>query len=269
MTVTRLLVAYDGSSFAGFQAQPGQRTVQGALEDALAEIAQRPVRTKAAGRTDAGVHALGQVVTFSDDALDADVVMRAMPALLPSDVAVVDAQQGPEGFESRRSALSRSYVYLLWCHEAAHPIYRKYSLWTRENLDVRKINDSLRYIVGTHDFTSFGRVRPDQSPERTILSASAVDDAPFIRIAVTGQSFLHQMVRSLVGTALEIGTGKRDVSFMRDALVARDRQAAGQVAPPHGLTLVDVAYDGITWPRRIPVSWPWTDVMSTEAVRCA
>jgi len=270
VTVIRLLVAYDGTSFAGFQAQPGQRTVQGALEDALAEIAQRSVRTKAAGRTDAGVHALGQVVTFEDDVLDADVVMRAMPALLPSDVAVIDAQDGPDGFESRRSAKSRSYVYLLWSHEAPHPIYRKYSLWTRETLDVRKINESLRQIVGTHDFTSFGRVRPDQSSERTILRATAVDDLPFIRIQVTGQSFLHQMVRSLVGTAIEIGAGKRDVSFMRDALVARNRQAAGQVAPPQGLTLVGVDYDGIAWPRRVAVSWPWSDAMcSDDVVRCA
>jgi len=267
VSTTRLLVAYDGTSFAGFQAQRGQRTVQGALEDALAQIAQHPVRTKAAGRTDAGVHALGQVVTFEDDNLDAEVVMRAMPALLSSDVAVLDAQSGPEGFESRRSATSRSYVYLLWCHEAAHPIYRKYSLWTRETLDVRTMRESLRTIVGTHDFTSFGRVRPDQSPERTILAATAVDDLPFVRISVVGQSFLHQMVRSIVGTAIEIGTGKRDVSFMRDALVSRDRAKAGQVAPPHGLTLVDVGYVGITWPRRVPVSWPWTDLMLPDAVR--
>lgn len=267
MTPIRLLVAYDGTSFAGFQSQPGQRTVQGALEDALAQIAQHPIRTKAAGRTDAGVHALGQVVTFEDENVDADVLMRAMPTLLPSDVAVLDAQSGPEGFESRRSAKSRSYVYLLWCHEAAHPIYRKYSLWTRQALDVRKINDSLRTITGTHDFSSFGRVRPDQSPERTILSASAVDDHPFVRISVTGESFLHQMVRSIVGTVLEVGTGKRDVSFMRDALVARDRGKAGQVAPSHGLTLVDVGYDGIDWPRRVPVSWPWSDLMLPDAVR--
>jgi tRNA pseudouridine38-40 synthase len=269
VSVVRLLVAYDGASFAGFQSQPAQRTVQGALEDALAQIAQRPVRTKAAGRTDAGVHALGQVVTFDDDTLDADVVMRAMPALLPNDIAVVDAQDGPEDFESRRSARSRSYVYLLWCHEAPHPMYRKYSLWMREALDVRKINEALRHVVGTHDFSSFGRVRPDQTPERTILRAAAVDDSPFVRIEVTGESFLHQMVRSIVGTALEIGTGRRDVSFMRDALVARNRQAAGQVAPPHGLTLVSVGYDAIAWPRLVPVSWPWSDLMVPEAVRCA
>jgi tRNA pseudouridine38-40 synthase len=266
----RLLVAYDGTNFAGFQAQPGQRTVQGALEHALAEIAQHPVRIKAAGRTDAGVHALGQVVSLSHDTLDAEIVMRAMTSLLPSDVAVVDAQSGPDDFESRRCAKSRSYVYLLWNREAAHPIYRKYSLWTREKLDVRRMNESLGQIAGTHDFTSFGRVREGQSPERTIISAHAVEDAPFVRIAVTGQSFLHQMVRSLVGTALEVGTGKRPVSFVKDALDARDRAAAGQVAPSHGLTLVGVSYDGISWPRSTPVAWPWSDLCLPDAVRsCA
>ncbi len=270
MSVMRLLVAYDGTDFAGFQAQPNQRTVQGSLEDALSEIAQHPVRIKAAGRTDAGVHALGQVVSLNDETLDAEIVMRAMPSLLPKDVSVLDAQSGPDDFESRRSAKARSYVYLLWNRDAAHPIYRKYSLWTRETLDVRKMNESFRQIVGTHDFTSFGRVREDQSPERTILQASVIEDAPFVRIAVTGESFLHQMVRSLVGSAIEVGTGKRPVSFLRDALAARDRAAAGQVAPPHGLTLVGVTYDGITWPRTTPVAWPWSDDCLPDAIRsCA
>jgi tRNA pseudouridine38-40 synthase len=270
VSVIRLLVAYDGTDFAGFQAQPNQRTVQGSIEDALAQIASHPVRIKAAGRTDAGVHALGQVVSLSDETLDAEIVMRAMPSLLPKDVSVIDAQSGPDDFESRRSAKSRSYVYLLWNHEAVNPIYRKYSLWTRESLDVRKMNEAFREIVGTHDFTSFGRVREEQTPERTILSATVVADAPFVRIAVTGVSFLHQMVRSLVGTALEIGTGKRPASFMRDALEACDRAAAGQVAPPHGLTLTSVTYDNITWPRGVPLQWPWSDHCLPDPVRsCA
>jgi len=270
VSAIRLLVAYDGTNFAGFQRQPEQRTVQGVIEEALGRMAQREIAIKGAGRTDAGVHALGQVVSIdAADELDPDVIVRAMSALLPNDVAVIDAQPAPDGFNAR-GADNRSYVYLLWRHEAAHPIYRRYSLWTRESLDVRRMSEALRAIVGMHDFTSFGRVRPDQTPERTILEASVVDDAPFVRISITGKSFLHQMVRSIVGTALEIGIGRRPMSFMSEALAARDRAAAGQVAPPHGLTLTDVAYEGLEWPRQTPVAWPWTDLCLPTGVRsCA
>jgi tRNA pseudouridine38-40 synthase len=260
VSVMRLLVAYDGSEFSGFQIQPDARTVQGVLEEGLSSVAARPVRVRAAGRTDAGVHAVGQVVSIEEPGdLHPDVVMRAMPSVLPEDVAVVDAQSGPEGFDARRSALWRSYTYLLWCNEAPHPIYRKYALWLRERVDSLKLSKALQTVVGTHDFSSFGRVREDQTPERTIIEVSAVADGPFVRIRVAGESFLHQMVRSIVGTALEVGTGRKPVSFMHEALEAHDRAAAGPVAPPQGLTLTDVGYDDAPWPRRAPVGWPFSD----------
>ena len=254
----RLLVAYDGTDFAGYQVQPEQRTVQGTLEDALASIGGRPVRIRGAGRTDAGVHALGQVVSLDAD-VHPDVVLRSMAATLPADVAVVDAQDASDDFDARRSALWRSYTYLIWGCEAPHPLYRKYALWPRRKLDCHRMDDALRIVVGTFDFSSFGRVRDDQSPVRTMTAASCVYDAPFIRISVTGESFLHQMVRSLVGTALEVGAGRRNPSWMRDILAARDRAAAGPVAPAHGLTLTDVGYDAAPWPSRAPISWPWSD----------
>jgi tRNA pseudouridine38-40 synthase len=262
----RLLVAYDGTGFAGFQVQPGQRTVQGTLEDALSSANGSAVRIRGAGRTDAGVHALGQVVSVEAD-VHADVVLRAMPAILPEDVAVVDAQPASDDFDARRSALWRSYTYLIWSCDAPHPLYRKYALTARRALDARKMDAALRSVVGTFDFTSFGRVRDGQSPVRTVLSASCVYDSPFIRVRVTGESFLHQMVRSLVGTALEVGAGRRSVSWMTEVLDARDRAAAGPVAPPHGLTLTDVGYDAATWPRREPVLWPWTHRQAEERGR--
>ncbi|MEX2393487.1 MAG: tRNA pseudouridine(38-40) synthase TruA, partial [Actinomycetota bacterium] len=163
----RLLVAYDGTNFSGFQVQPDRRTVQGVLEDALGQLAQRPVRLRGAGRTDAGVHALGQVVSLEDaDGLDADVVMRAMPSLLDSDVAVLDAQAGGDDFCARFSAQWRSYVYLLWCAEAPNPLYDRYTLWERDAVDHAALGEALRSIVGAHDFSSFGRVREDQTPMR-------------------------------------------------------------------------------------------------------
>jgi tRNA pseudouridine38-40 synthase len=278
MTNLRLLVAYDGAKFAGFQVQPDQRTVQGVLEDALSEVAGDHIRVRAAGRTDAGVHALGQVVSFDDQSLAsaknasamAEVIVRAMPSLLPHDVAVLDAQWAPEAFDARRSARARSYVYLLWCHDTPHPLYRSYSTWMRDEVDSRRLHEALQKVVGTHDFTSFGRLRPDQDPVRTVMEASVVTDSPFIRIRVVGRSFLHQMVRSIVGSALEVAVGRREPSWMAEALDARDRAAAGAVAAPEGLTLVDVSYDGVVWPRRPAIAWPWSDLcLTTDTRGCA
>lgn len=262
MTELRLLVAYDGTDFSGFQVQPGERTVQGVLEDSLAQVAGRRVRVRAAGRTDAGVHALGQVVSFENDGSPhPDVVRRAMAGMLPNDVAIVDAQTGPVGFDARRSARRRSYVYLLWCDDAPQPLYRRYSLWARRRIDTCRLNEALSEVVGTHDFGSFARVRDDQSPVRTVIDASCVPDLPMVRIRIVGESFLHQMVRSIVGTAIEASDERKPASWMRDALTARDRAAAGQVAPPHGLTLVDVGYDDAPWPNRVPAAWPWSDLL--------
>jgi tRNA pseudouridine38-40 synthase len=264
----RLLVAYDGSKFSGFQVQPGPRTVQGVLEGALERLVKRPVRVRAAGRTDAGVHALGQVVSISDvGELHPDVVLRAMPSLLPTDVAVVDAQLGPDGFDARFSALWRSYVYLLWCADAPNPLYQRYAPWVRDRVDTPLLAEALRTFVGIHDFTSFGRVREDQTPERRIIEATAVADGAFVRIRITGESFLHQMVRSIVGSALEVATGRRPLSFVREALAARDRSAAGPVAVPNGLTLVDVGYKDVSWPRRESNHWPWSDRVMSFAER--
>ena len=263
----RLLVAYDGTDFAGFQSQPDRRTVQGVLEEALATVAGETVRVRAAGRTDAGVHALGQVASM-EASLQPEIVLRAMAATLPADVAVVDAEPAPEEFDARRSALWRSYTYLIWACDAPHPLYRKYALWARRHLDPYRMDEALRGLVGTFDFTSFGRVREDQAPVRTVTEASCIDDPPFVRIRVTGQSFLHQMVRSIVGCALEIGAGRRTPGWMRDVLAAADRAAAGPVAPAHGLTLTDVGYDAVTWPRRAPLTWPWSDRL-TATSECA
>jgi tRNA pseudouridine38-40 synthase len=256
----RLLVSYDGTKFSGFQIQPDQRTVQGTLEDALSRLAHEPVRLVAAGRTDAGVHALGQVVSIADArTLTPDTVMNAMPSLLPSDVAVIDAQSGPDDFDARFSAQWRSYTYLLWCSDAPNPLYNRFALWVKEPVDVKMLGQALRKIVGRHDFTSFGRLRSDQTPERRVIEATVVADGPFVRIRIIGEAFLHQMVRSLVGTALAVATHRKPLSFMSEALMARSRAAAGPVAPPHGLALVDVGYKDVSWPRRQPAMWPWSD----------
>lgn len=258
MTKLRLLIAYDGTDFSGFQVQPDVRTVQGTLEDALGKLASEPVRVRAAGRTDAGVHALGQVVSLPWSAPEPEAVLRAMAGLLPSTVAVLDAQWAESDFDARRSALRRSYVYLVWNHPAPHPLLGSWMLHLHDPIDPRLVGEAMEVVRGTHDFSSFARVRSEQRPERTVHDVSVTTDGPLVRIAVTAESFLHQMVRSLVGSALEVGAGRRTLGWMREALLARDRAAAGPVAPPTGLALVDVAYDRAAWPRRPPVPWPWS-----------
>lgn len=273
MTTLRLCIAYDGTDFSGFQRQPSQRTVQGVLETALEELTGEPVCVKGAGRTDAGVHALGQVVSFASSALNGDApatIMRAMPKLLPRDVGVVDAQSGPEGFDARADARSRAYTYLLWCASSPHPLYSKYAVSPRTEIDASLLSQALRVVVGTHDFSSFARVRDDQTPIRTVTEAYAVADGPFVRVRVVAESFLHQMVRSIVGSALDVASGRKPVSWMTDVLEAKNRSAAGSVARPHGLTLVDVGYPDAPWPQRPIVTWPWTDVVHVPGQReCA
>jgi tRNA pseudouridine38-40 synthase len=261
----RLLVAYDGTDFAGYQVQPGERTVQGVLQDALARITQAPVELRVAGRTDAGVHALGQVVSFEGDDADTDVLLRSLARVLPADISVLDAQNGPDGFDARRSASWREYVYLLWTSETRHPLYDRYVHWVRRPTEAGLLNEALDVVVGTHDFSSFARVRPEQDPQRTIHEITCTDEGPLVRIRIVGASFLHNMVRSIVGSALEVGSGRQGGAWMRRALLARDRAAAGPVAPAQGLTLVDVGYDQAPWPRRTPVAWPWSDrVLRTD-----
>jgi len=269
MEPLRLLVAYDGSEFSGFQVQPDRRTIQGELERCLQRIGGEPVRVRGAGRTDAGVHALGQVISLDGwDGPAPDQLLRALAGGLPRDISVLDVQRGPVNFDARRSALWRSYVYLIWNGSVRHPLYDRFLSHVPESIDVRAIGDALSVVEGAHDFSSFARVRSDQQPVRRVRRASVATDGSVIRITITADAFLHQMVRSIVGSALEVGTGRRSRAWMREVLLARDRAAAGQVAPAKGLTLVDVSYEQATWPRRPALTWPWSAALgsSSEAV---
>lgn len=264
MATLRLLVAYDGTEFSGFQVQRDARTVQGVLEGALAEMTSEPVRVRAAGRTDAGVHALGQVASLRWSGPEPEAVLRATGGLLPADVGVLDAQWADDDFDARRSALGRSYAYLVWNHPVPHPLLRRWTLHLHDPVDPERLREALEVVRGTHDFSSFARVRPEQRPERTVRDVAVTADGPLLRIRITAESFLHQMVRSIVGSALQVGAGRRSLAWMREALLARDRAAAGPVASPAGLALEDVAYERAPWPRRPPVPWPWSQHVWTN-----
>ena len=251
----RLDLSYDGAPFHGFARQPTVRTVQGELEDALARLFRGDVTTVCAGRTDAGVHALGQVVSIEDapDDIDPVKIRDALNAMLAPSIAIAEARIAPDDFHARFSALSRLYVYAILSSEVPDPFLAPTTLYHPEPLDIETMNEAAGHLVGSHDFSSFGRPPEGGSPERLLYELRCWKNGPIVRVRARANAFIQQMVRSLVGTLLHVGEGRRDPSDMSEVLAARDRSAAGPVAPPHGLCLVSVEYDD-GWSRPVAVT---------------
>lgn len=246
MRRVRLTVAYDGTAYAGWQLQPNAATVQSAMEGALARILQEPVRLRAAGRTDAGVHAREQVADFADSGRrDLPTVVRGGNALLPDDIRILSAEEVPGSFDARRHATEKEYRYFLHVGPVASPFLFRYAWHVESALDLDAVREGLSRVVGEHDFSSFrGQGCTAKSPVRTIFRAEAAKhDIPGLwSIDVAGNGFLRHMVRNIVGTAVESGKGKFPPERIGEILRARDRSAAGVNAPPHGLFLWRVVY---------------------------
>jgi tRNA pseudouridine38-40 synthase len=240
----KLVLAYDGTGFRGFARQPGARTVAGALEEALERILGAIPRLSVAGRTDAGVHAEGQVVSFQAEA-DPSGLRRALNGILGPEVVVRDARVAPDGFDARRSALAREYRYRVRTAEVPDPFTARYE-WHRPGpYRVGEMRRAARLLEGEHDFASFCRAPKDgSSTVRRLERLSIRPTRDALEVRARANAFLHQMVRSLVGTVLAVGEGKVEADAMTGVLEARSRSAAGPVAPPLGLTLVRVLYAG-------------------------
>jgi tRNA pseudouridine38-40 synthase len=241
----RLTVAYDGTDFHGFAAQRDQRTVQGAIEAALARVLRREVELSCAGRTDAGVHAWGQVATCAvGDGVDPDTVMRSLNSQLGPEVVVRDAALVEAGFDARHSARWRAYRYTVVNRPAPDPFLARYAWWVPEPLDLRRLRAAADPLLGEHDFASFCRRGPQGSTTvRRVLDSCWRDDGDgVLRYEIRATAFCWQMVRSIVGTLVDVGLGKRTPADMLRIVRACDRAAAGRVAPPHGLVLWDVGY---------------------------
>jgi tRNA pseudouridine38-40 synthase len=257
----KLTLEYDGSSFFGWQVQPDRRTVQGELERAVAQVTQATARVTGASRTDAGVHALGQVASFAAATrLDAPALKKALNAVLPPDVAVVACDEVAAGFHARFDARGKHYTYRILNRQEPSPLERDRSLHVREPLDVAAMNEAAQWVVGEHDFSAFEteaslRRRELEEQGRSTESASVrrigevrVAAAPFARgslvtLDVAGTGFLYNMVRSLAGTLVQVGRGQRPPNDVREILASRRRARAGPTAPPRGLFLVKVFYD--------------------------
>jgi tRNA pseudouridine38-40 synthase len=245
VTILRLLIAYDGTDFHGWARQPGQRTVQGVLEEALAVLTGGDVpRLSVAGRTDAGVHATGQVASFeAPPGLAPSRVQRALNGMLAPEVVVRGARRAQEGFDARRSARARRYLYRIDTGPVPDPLTARF-VWHRPGQpEIMRMRRAARFLLGEHDFASFCR-RPEP-PAGTVrrverVAISRVGDE--VRVTTEANAFCHQMVRSIVGTLLRVGDGRFDPGDIGRMLERRDRAAAGTVAPPHGLTLVAVRY---------------------------
>lgn len=255
---------YDGSHYSGWQIQPNQHTIQGELERAIAQFIgesagkDSPVQTITAGRTDAGVHALGQVVHF-DTSVDREMFswVRGVNSYLPKSVVVNWASQVPETFSARFSASERTYIYALHAGPCSSPMMSERAgyvmlppnIW----FDVDAMRKAASYLIGEHDFSSFRSSEcQSKTPVKTMYSIEIISDEPWLYFRIRGNAFLHHMVRNLVGTFLMIGREKRKPEWMAEVLVAKDRQLAAPTFMPDGLYLAK-----ITYPPEFAIPDPW------------
>lgn len=240
----KLTIAYDGTDFHGWQLQPGLRTVQGILEDAIAGLTTVRPTCNASGRTDAGVHALGQVVHFlSPSAHTLDTFVKGLNALLPADVRVLAAEEVPQAFHATLDAKSKRYRYVIDNGRIADPFRRRTAWHVYHSLDINAMARASRALIGRHDFRSFETNWPNRtSSVRTIFDLEVSREGDLVRIEVEADGFLYNMVRSIAGTLMLVGAGKRPEAWVGEVLAAETRTQAGPTAPPQGLFLVVVRY---------------------------
>lgn len=244
MPVVRLDLAYDGSAFHGFARQPNVRTVQGELETALGQVLGGSYETTGAGRTDRGVHARHQVVTFPvDETPDLGRLRRSLDGILGGEVTVWSATEENDGFDARFSPAWRSYRYFIDPRPAADPLTRAWVWHLGRGLDLEAMQRAAAEYVGEHDFASFCRRRPGATTVREVLESGWAEEGPRLVYTVKARAFCHQMVRSLVGLSVDVGLGRVAAESVADVVAARDRQTVGTVAPPHGLVLWEVGFD--------------------------
>jgi len=234
-------VAYDGTSYAGFQVQPNARTIQGELERALSQVCDGAVRVTGAGRTDAGVHASGQVIDFrTASSLDGVTIGRGVNALLPEDIAVSALEPAAEDFHARFSATGRTYEYRIRRAPERDPLERRRELHIAGPLDVAAMRGASAHLVGRRDFSSFAA---GPGGVRSVRRAEWCEQGPALRFEITADAFLRGMVRAIVGTLLWVGRGKIDAATFEKIVDSNDRSMAGPNAPANGLCLIAVEYE--------------------------
>lgn len=245
----KAIIAYDGTNFAGYQLQPGMRTVQSEIDKALGKIHKdKSVFSVASGRTDSGVHATGQVIHFDTPlTLPIDRWKMALNVLLPTDIRIVEVEYVDEDFHARYSATGKTYVYK-WSYAEVHsPFERNYSVHLEKwHPDVEKMKEAARHLIGTHDFTSFCSSKTATSNRvRTVRELSFREQNGELIMTIEGDGFLYNMVRTIAGMLLAVGKGWSAPGDVEKILALKDRQAAGKTAPAHGLYLENVTYEPV------------------------
>ena len=244
MPTIKLTIEYDGTAYAGWQRQPHHPTIQAILEEALLTITQQKIIAVSAGRTDSGVHARGQVVSFyTDKGLAPTQWAPALNSTLPKDISVISSEEVPDHFHARFSAKGKRYEYRINLQPFRPALDRNRTWHFPYPLDTKAIRQALPLFSGTHDFTSFrGQRSQTRNPICNLTDLSLQVESSYLIIGIEGDRFLKQMVRAIVGTLVEVGQHKKNPHMITEILQARDRRAAGRTAPPHGLYLVQVFY---------------------------
>jgi tRNA pseudouridine38-40 synthase len=243
LTTLRLTVEYDGTAFSGFQWQPDARTVAGILEGALSRLLGENVKITAAGRTDAGVHASGQVVSLATEShFPLERLSLALNAMLPDDCSVREVAVVAAEFSARFSARERTYVYAMLNGLRPSALLARYAWHVARPLDLEAMRSGAAHFLGKHDFRSVATVPSDSSSVREIRRLTIEGHDELLRVEIAGDGFLQHMVRSIVGILAECGLGRRDPASLPALLAARDRTAGGSTAPPHGLCFAGVRY---------------------------
>jgi tRNA pseudouridine38-40 synthase len=244
MAQYRMLLEYDGTDYHGWQLQPDARTLQGVLETALTTALRHPVRVAASGRTDAGVHAFGQVATFrTDRPVEPRELRRSLNALTPPDLAVRDIDGVAESFDARRHATARVYEYRIWNEPWRSAFWHRFTWHVPRPLDVVAMRFAAAALVGEHDFSAFQASDCDaDNPVRRVVHSGFTEAEGLCVYRIEANAFLKHMVRAIVGTMVEVGTGHRPAEDVARVLASRARTRAGQTAPPQGLVLTAVRY---------------------------
>ena len=240
----KCVIAYDGSGYSGWQVQAGDRTVQGVMEEALVKVLGHAVRVTASGRTDAGVHALGQAINFTTGStIPLKGFLRGLNAVLPCDVAVLSAEDVPLDFHARYMARSKTYLYVMDTSLVRNPFLDRYALHVGMPLNGEAMRSAAHILKGEHDFASFQAAGSEvKTTVRTIMASEVAIKGHRVYLWMQGSGFLRHMVRNIAGTLLLVGRGKLDPQDMQRIMALHDRSHAGPTAPPQGLYLAGVEY---------------------------